>query len=418
MKKNILLIGTADTKADELQFMQQTIVRIGGTATIMDVGVLGNPTIAVDYSKHDVAAAANTTNEAIIALGDENKAMTATAFGAVALANTLYAEGKIDGVLMLGGTMGTDLALDVAEALPFGLPKMIVSTVSFSHLIPPERLTPDLMMMLWAGGLYGLNSVCQSVLNQACGAIYGAALAAQPVAFDKPLVAMSSLGGSALTYMKRLKPELEKRGFEVVVFHATGLGGRALEALAAKKRFVAVLDLGLPELANESVGSVVTSGSSRLEAAGLAGIPQIVAGGGLGLIDIPTWSPLSEAYQTRDYHAHNRLIASVTMLPDEMRNLAKLIAQKLQKATAPVVFISTLHGLIDWDRPGEPLHNPPSLNAFNDEIRNQIDGKHAATLIELDAHICDEAFSNQVLAIFDDWLERGIVLKSPLKNLA
>ena len=152
-KKTILIVGTADTKDDELQFMKQCIQDQGGNPAVMDVGVLGDPTFEVEYSKHEVAAAANTTNQAIIDLGDENKAVTKTAEGAANLAKQLCAAGKIDGVLMLGGTMGTDLSLDVANALPFGFPKFIVTTIAFSHLIPPERLSPDLMMILWLGGI-------------------------------------------------------------------------------------------------------------------------------------------------------------------------------------------------------------------------------------------------------------------------
>jgi uncharacterized protein (UPF0261 family) len=411
MNKHILIIGTADTKSDELVFMRQTIERMGGTVSIMDVSVLGDSAIPVDYTKHQVAEAVGTTNAIIAALGDENKSMTATAAGAVALVLRLCAEGKINGVMMLGGTMGTDLALDVAEALPFGLPKMILSTVAFSHLVPPERLSADLMMMLWSGGLYGLNSICESVLAQACGAIYGAALAAKPLDNSKPLIAMTSLGSSALTYMIRLKPALEARGFEVAVFHATGSGGRALEALAEKKRFALVLDLCLAELANESVGSIVTSGSNRLEAASRAGIPQIVAGAGLGFIDIPTWKPVSEDYTARGYHAHNRLIASVTMSPEEMQDLAKLIADKMRLATAaPAVFLTTLHGLMDWDREGSDLCNPPALHAFNNEIAAQFQN-HPAQNIVLDTHTCDDAFAEAILKIVDDWVAKGVIVK-------
>jgi uncharacterized protein (UPF0261 family) len=402
----ILIIGTADTKADELEYMQSCFFKIGGKGLIMDVGVLGDPTIKVDFSKHDVAKAANTTNADIIALGDENLAMTKTAEGACRLCEKLVNQGKINGVIMLGGTMGTDLALDVANALPFGFPKLIVSTVSFSHLIPPERLSPDLMMMLWAGGLYGLSSVCKAVLSQACGAILGAVQALEMPKFDRPLIGMTSLGSSALTYMKILKPALEKRGFEVAIFHTTGLGGRALEDLASKKRFVAVLDLGLAEVANESVNSVVTSGKNRLESAGLAGIPQIVAPGGLGLIDLPT-GIVPPKYAKREYHAHNRLIASVLMDSKEMKNLAKIIAQKLSTATAPTVYISPLKGLIEWDREGEPLHNPEVLNAFNTQIRKSI--KSPTQLIELDAHINDQIFANKVLEIIDTWMENGTI---------
>ncbi len=407
MKKTILIIGTADTKSDELLYMKNCIERLGGNAPVMDVGVLGEPNFTVEYSKHDIATAANTSNAAIIALGDENAAMTKTAEGACYLVKKLANEGKINGVLMLGGTMGTDLALDVANALPFGFPKFIVSTVSFSHLIPPERLSPDLMMILWSGGLYGLNAICKASLSQACGAVLGAAQAVEVPTNDRPLVAISSLGSSALTYMKTLKPELEKRGFDVAIFHTTGLGGSALEALASQKKFVAVLDLGLAEVANENEKSIVTSGANRLESAGLAGIPQIVAPGGLGLIDLATWAILPKKYAKREYHAHNRLIASVLMDEKEMKKLARTIAQKLSKSTAPTVYISTLKGLIEWDRAGEPLYNPEVLNAFSSEIRKSI--KKPVQLIELDAHINDTTFTDKVLAIFDEWCETGVI---------
>ena len=407
MVKTILVVGTADTKAAELQFLKGCIEQQGGIAPVMDVGVLGDPSFAVEYSKHDVARAAETTNEAIIALGDENLAMTKTAEGAAKLCRALCDAGAIDGVIMLGGTMGTDLSLDVAEALPLGFPKMIVSTVAFSHLIPPERLSPDLMMMLWSGGLYGLNSVCKTVLSQACGAVLGAARAVQKPLYERPLVAITSLGSSALTYMVTLKPELEARGFEVVVFHTTGLGGRAMEALAGKKQFAAVLDLGLAELANESVGSIVTSGKNRLEAAGLAGIPQIVAGGGLGLIDLPTWGDMPDRYKDREYHAHNRLIASVLMSPEEMAQLAQLIGTKLAQAKGPATYISTLQGLISWDREGEPLYAPEALAAFTQALRESIEAP--AALVEVDAHICDTAFTDKVLEIFDGWVAQGVV---------
>ncbi len=407
MKKTILIIGTADTKSDELCYMKSCIERNGGHALVMDVGVLGEPNFVVEYSKHDIAAAANTTNHAIIELGDENAAMTKTAEGACKLVKNLEKAKKIQGVLMLGGTMGTDLALDVANALPFGFPKFIVSTISFSHLLPPERLSADLMMILWSGGLYGLNSICKAALSQACGAVLGAAQAVEIPTFERPLVGITSLGSSALTYMKRLKPALESRGFEVAIFHTTGLGGSAFETLARQNKFVAVLDLGLAEVANENEHSVVTSGKNRLESAGLAGIPQIVAPGGLGLIDLPTWGEVPKKYTKRAYHAHNRLIASVLMDEKEMKKLARTIAQKLHKATAPTVYLSPLKGLIEWDREGEPLYNPIVLNAFSNEIKKSI--KKPVHLIELDVHINDTAFTDKVLEIFDDWVKKGII---------
>jgi len=162
MSKTILVIGTYDTKDAELKYVCDTIVAQGGRVIAMDVSVLGNPTLPTDISKHSVAIAAGKTIQDAIDAGDENLAMQIMAKGASVLTAQLYAEGKIDGMIGLGGTMGTDLVLDCCNALPLGVPKFVVSTVSFSPLIPSDRLAPDIQMILWAGGLYGLNSVCKS----------------------------------------------------------------------------------------------------------------------------------------------------------------------------------------------------------------------------------------------------------------
>lgn len=404
----ILLIGTADTKADELLFMKQCIEAEGGAALVMDVGVLGRAPFEPEFANTDVAAAAGTTIAAIAALGDENAAMTKMAEGAVNVALKLYAQGRVQGVLALGGTMGTDLALDVTAALPLGMPKFVVSTVAFSHLIPPERLAPDLMMILWAGGLYGLNSICRSILSQASGAILGACRTVTPPHTEAPLVAISSLGKSCLNYMVTLKPELERRGYEVAVFHCTGMGGRAIESLAGQRRFAAVLDLCLQEVGNEAQGSPVTSGADRLEAAGAQGIPQIVAPGAIDMIDMQTWKPVRQDYLGRPYHAHNRLLASVLTTPDERRAVARLVAGKLAKAKGPTAFISPLRGIQAWDKPGEGLHDPEGLAAFTDEIRKSV--APPVRLVELDAHINDKAFTDTVLAIFDEWVGQGRIV--------
>lgn len=401
----ILVIGTADTKADELLFLKQCIDAAGGTALIMDVGVLGRPAFQPDVSNAEVAAAAETTIEAIASLGDENAAMTQMAAGAARIALSLHAQGRIHGVLALGGTMGTDLALDVTNALPLGMPKFVVSTIAYSHLLPPERLAPDLMMILWAGGLYGLNEVCRSILSQAAGAIVGACRSLTPLSTDAPLVAISSLGKSCLSYMVTLKPELEARGYEVAVFHCTGMGGRAIESLAKQQRFAAVLDLCLQEVGNEAHGSVVTSGPDRLEAAGRQGIPQIVAPGGIDMIDMQTWKPLRADFEGRRYYAHNRLIASVLMTPAERRAAARLVAEKLQQAAGPTAFILPSRGIEAWDRPGEGLHDPEGLADFCDEVRRSV--KEPVQLVEIDAHINDALFTGTVLEIFDRWVREG-----------
>ncbi len=408
----ILLVGTADTKSDELADLRQRINELGARVLLMDVGVLAAGHVAVDISNQEVALAGGRQLQQVVNAGDENTAMLWMAQGAAHIASRLHAEGRIHGFLALGGTMGTDLAFDVAAALPLGVPKVIISTVAYSHLIPPERITPDLIMVMWAGGLFGLNSLCQSALAQGAGAVVGASRAAAPPNGDRPLIGMTSLGKSCLSYMVTLKPALEARGYEVAVFHATGMGGRAFEALAAAGRFVAVMDFCLQELANHVGGSVVTAGPSRLTGAGFSGTPQIVAPGAVDMIDFPAWQSVPTALQGRPVHIHNRLIASATSPPALRARIANEIATRLAQAKGPSCFVLPLQGVEQWDRPGEPLYDAPGLEAFVQAMRNT-SASHQT--IELDAHINDDAFAQKALAIFDSWVAQGVVPQGKLE---
>jgi uncharacterized protein (UPF0261 family) len=407
----ILIIGTADTKSDEIQFLQDCIEEQGCSATVMDVGVLGEPNCRVAYSKHDVAAAAGYGIDTVIASGDENSAMSLMAGGATQLTRRLYDEGEISAMVALGGSMGTDLALDVALGLPLGVPKFIISTIAFSHLIPPQRLAPDLMMVLWAGGLYGLNSICRSILRQAAGAVCGAARYGALPDQRRPKVGITSFGKSAATWMVRLVPELEQRGFEAAVFHATGMGGRAFETLAAKGEFCAVMDFATQEVTNDAFGSAVTAGPDRLTAAGLARVPQIVAPGFIDLVDLPGWQPFSAELAGREHHAHNRLISSISLNASERRRVVGILAGKLAQAKGPTTFILPVRGVQEWDRPGGPLRDADAIEAVNDECRRLIE--KPVDLIEIDAHINDDEFVDTALAVFDRWVEAGIVSKTP-----
>ncbi len=411
----VLLVGTADTKSDEIAYLQARIRALGARPLTMDVGVLAAGHAPVDITNAEVAQAAGTTLQALIDSGDENTAMTLMARGASAIASRLHSEGRIHGMLALGGSMGTDLAFDVAAALPLGVPKVVVSTVAYSHLIPPERITPDLIMVLWAGGLYGLNSLCQSALAQGAGAVVGAVVGAMQAALPprmngagvRPLVGMTSLGKSCLRYMMTLKPALEARGYEVAVFHSSGMGGRAFEALAAAGRFCAVMDFCLQELANHLGGSVVTSGPGRLTGAGRSGTPQLVAPGAVDMVDFPAWQPAPAALQGRAVHVHNRLIASATSAPPLRREIAREIGTRLAAAQGPSVLLLPTRGVEQWDQPGEPLHDPEGLHAFLDAMRAAPCG--TAQVVELDAHINDAGFCDAALRVFDGWVAAGTV---------
>ena len=405
--KTILVIGTYDTKDDELGFMAQTIRNQGGTVVTMDVSVLGDPSQPTDYSKHQVAEEGGSSIRAAIDTGDENHAMQIMAKGAALLTARLYAEGRFDGMVVLGGTMGTDLALDVCTALPLGGPKYIVSTVSFSPLIPAERLAADTQMILWAGGLYGLNSVCKASLSQAAGAVLGAARAVVAPDRSKPLIGMTSLGKSALTYMVTLKPALEERGFEVAVFHATGMGGRAFESLAAHGAFACVFDFCTQELGNHIHGSNISAGADRLTNAGRHGTPQLVAPGCYDLVDIVGWKPIPDKWAHHMSHAHNRLLTSIVLDHEARRAVARAHAVQLAQATGPVTLLLPQDGLGEWDRSGADLNDSQGLAAFLSEMEATCPAN--VTTVKVKGHINDPIFAQTALEIFDDWCARGIV---------
>jgi len=405
--KTILIVGTYDTKNDELDYMADRIRGLGGGVMTMDISVLGDPEQPTDISKHEVAETAGHTIDALIAQGEEGVAMQAMADGSSVLARSLQAAGKIDGVVILGGSMGTDAALDICQALPLGVPKYVVSTVAFSPIIPADRLSADIQMILWAGGLYGLNPVCKASLSQAAGAVLGAARAVEMPTHERPLVGMTSLGSSCLKYMKLLKPALEDRGFDVAIFHATGMGGMAYESIARAGGFACVMDFALPELGNLLAGSVINGGEDRMLNAGKAGIPQIVAPGCLDLIDFAGWQDIPERYQDRPFHAHNRLIKSSGLNGPERRETAQEIAKRLKASDTPAHVILTTQGIEEWDKPGGEAHDPDAFAEFCDEMPQVMTAPLHYT--ELDCHINDQAFADKVLEIFDAWVADGTI---------
>lgn len=407
---SILVIGTADTKAGELTFIRDEIRAQGHECLIMDVGVLNECPLPVDVTREEVAIRGGSSLTDVISLDHENSAMQVMAAGASAISREFVEQGRVQSVLVIGGTMGTDLGLDVTAALPFGVGKVILSTVAFSPIIPAERVPSDLMMILWAGGLWGRNIISDTVMRQAAGAAIGAAVGStRSPGQRRPIVGVSSLGTSALGYIPRLWDELDARGYDVVLFHAVGPGGRSLENMAARGELAAVLDLCLLELSNHRLGSIVHSGPSRMEAAGQNGIPQIIAPGGIDAVDFCSWAPMS-ADRAATFHAHNRLVGSSATTPAEKVQVAAAIADKVNAAVSPTCLIVPAGGLSEWSRPGQPLHDDEGMRAFVAEI-----GRMVAPRVDyrqLDAHINDADFVEAVLAKFDEWVEDGTIVQS------
>ena len=213
--------------------------------------------------------------------------------------------------------------------------------------------------------------------------------------------------GSEMCIRDSQKP-LEERGFEVAVFHATGMGGMAFEALARQHHFVCVLDLALPEISNLMVGSVANAGTDRLTNAGLAGIPQIISPGCADLIDFAGWQDIPDPYKDRPFHAHNRLIKSAGLSSDERRAVIRDIAARLATAKGAVKFVMPLKGIEEWDQEGEPAYDPDGLAAMIDEVRQAL----STYLVEIDAHINSQAYADLILQLVDEWVEAGVIKTS------
>ena len=277
--KKIIVIGTLDTRGEEIRYLADRIEENGFEPLVMDVGVLGEVPFEPFITRDLVAKSAGTSIQEIIALGHEGKAMSVMAAGCGKILADLCEQGTVQGVIAAGGSMSTSLALEAMQTLPMGLPKLILSTIAFSSLVPPDAVCADLSMMLWPAGLYGLNSISEGVLDTAAGAISGAAGAY--IRREKTagkVVGITSLGTSQQKFVETLKPALEQRGYEVAVFHTVGMGGKAFEEAVSAGLIDVALDLSLVELMDfVNGGATSSSGRDRLKAAARKGIPQIVA---------------------------------------------------------------------------------------------------------------------------------------------
>ena len=403
MTKPIAIIATLDTKGEEVGYLRRLIEDRGHQTITIDIGVLGEPPLEPTISRHQVVQAGGRTLEEIIAFNHEAKAMGVMAEGASKIVEELYSSGRLSGVLAVGGSMGTSVALRVMKVLPLGIPKLIVSTIAFSPAVTPDEVNADLMMMQWAAGLWGLNSISQTVLERAAGAISGAAETYHgKEAVKKKLVGITSLGSSQLRYVHWLKPALEERGYEVVVFHATGMGGRGFEQAITEGAIDIALDLSLAELVNQVCGGVGSAGQHRLEAAGKRGIPQIVGVAPATFFWWVSGSPLPRMLKIRPRHRHNGLTV-VAANKQEMIRAGELIAEKLNMATGPTaVVIPKRLGVMEVDGKvhASPFSDPEGGEALLQAFKRNI--KPTIKVVDVDAHINDKAFADKVLALFDE----------------
>jgi uncharacterized protein (UPF0261 family) len=388
--KTIALIGTFDTKGDEFCFLRDCIESAGLRALMIDVGVLGSPPFAADVSQAEVAAAANEDLAALQKESDRGRSVTAMARGAAVVVARLHAQGAIHGVAALGGSAGTTIATAAMRTLPYGFPKLMVSTLAAGDTKPYVGIK-DICMMPSVLDISGLNHVSRRILSNAAGAICGM-VAAEPAraSDDKPVIAATMFGVTTpcVTAARRV---LEERGYEVLVFHATGAGGQAMEQLIEDGAVQAVFDLTTTELADELVGGVMSAGPDRLKGAGRKGIPQLVCPGAIDMVNFGPVETVPFQFRSRQLYVHNPTVTLMRTTPEECAEIGRMTATRLNCASSPVTVLIPLQGVSAIDKAGGPFYSPEALNAYRRAVKAALSS--TIKLVELNAHINDESFA-------------------------
>jgi len=398
MSKTILLIGTLDTKGAEYGYVRDLITQRGHTALLLDAGVAGPPTISADISAGEVAQAGGGNLAALREKGDRGEAMELMAAGAAKVAAQLHAQGKVDGVLGLGGSGGTAIATPAMQALPVGLPKMMVSTVASGDVQPYVGIK-DVSMMYSVVDIAGLNRISRRILANAAGAICGMVEQEMPPAEDKPLIAATMFGVTTPS-VTAVRERLEQAGYEVLVFHATGSGGKAMEGLITDGFITGVADITTTEWCDELVGGVLTAGPHRLEAAAQSGVPQVVSLGALDMVNFWAIDTVPGKFKERTLYKHNPNVTLMRTTATECAQLGQIIAGKLNQTQGPTALFLPLKGVSAIDKEGQPFHLPDADAALFGAIRQNINPP--VELVELDMHINDPEFA---AAIADKLLE-------------
>ncbi|MEV4177771.1 Tm-1-like ATP-binding domain-containing protein [Nonomuraea sp. NPDC049709] len=388
----VLLLGTFDTKGGEYAYVRDLVTAAGQEVVLLDAGVMGTPSLTPDVTAAAVAEAGGSGLEQLRSAGDRGAALRVMAGGAVAVARDLYARGRLSGVLALGGSGGSSIAAAVMAALPVGLPKLLVSTMAGGDVSAYVGQS-DVTLMYSVVDVAGINSISRQILGNAAAAIaamsaaYDARAAAghpggarqddrrpgEARQDDRPLVA-ATMFGVTTPAVDAARARLEELGYEVLVFHATGSGGRAMEALVASGYFAGVLDLTTTELADELVGGVLSAGPDRLTAAGAAGVPQVVSLGAVDMVNFGPMDTVPERFRDRLLLVHNPTVTLMRTTPAENAELGRTIGAKLAAATGPVALFVPRGGVSAVDVEGGPFHDPAADAACFEAVLRAVAG--------------------------------------------
>lgn len=396
----VVLLGTLDTKGIEYGFLRDRLRDAGCDVLLIDAGVLGPPGVAPDIDRHEVAQAAGVSLPGMAASHDRGAAVATMARGAARIVADLHASGRLHGILGIGGSGGSAIVTQAMRALPIGVPKLMVSTLASGDTRPYVG-SVDIAMMYSVVDIAGINRISARILtNAAAGicAMAGSYAAPAPRTDERPLIGATMFGVTtpAVTHARAW---LDARGYEVLVFHATGTGGQSLEALAASGYLAGVLDLTTTELADELVGGVLSAGPDRLGAAGRLGIPQVVSLGALDMVNFGPMESVPERFRSRNLYAHNPTVTLMRTTPEECAVLGRQLGEKVNAAIGPVAVFIPRGGISAISVAGEVFHDPDADAALFDALLAAV-GPHVE-IHDLPFAINDSSFAEAMAARLD-----------------
>jgi uncharacterized protein (UPF0261 family) len=395
----VVLLGTLDTKGREYDYLRDRLRRHGVDVVLVDAGVF-EPLAQADVPREEVAAAAGADASALAEAGDRGAAVETMGRGAAEVVRRLREQGRLDGILTVGGSGNSSIAAEAMRALPVGVPKLIVSTLASGDTRPYVGAT-DVSMTYSVVDISGLNRISERILANAAGAIAGMAKVVVEERAGKPLVG-ATMFGVTTPCVTRARERLEELGYEVLVFHATGTGGQSMEALARGGFLAGVLDITTTELADDLVGGVLSAGPDRLEAAGELGLPQVVSLGALDMVNFGPRETVPEQFEGRNLYVHNPTVTLMRTTPEECAELGRRIVRKLSAATGPTALFVPLRGVSMIATEGGPFHDPEADEALFGALREGLGDN--VELHERDLDVNDPAFADAMATRLDEML--------------
>ncbi len=398
----ILVFATMDTKADQVAYLQACLRESHVNALLMDVGIMGKSPIPVEISQDEIALAAGYTLTDIQSMRHEGKASEIMVTGATRRANELYREGRINGIISLGGSVGTSIGTAVMRSFPIGFPKVMISTIA-SHDVRPFVGTKDILMLPTVCDLSGINRITKKVLKN--GALAVAGMAKQEFQQDdalKPLAFISTLGTTE-PCAYNVRKTLEAKGREVIIFHTTGIGGKAMEEMIRQGDAGIVVEVSVQELVANLFGGDYDAGPDRLSVALQMGIPTLLVPGCTDFIVSGTLSATEKHFPNRQYHSHNSAITTVRTNYTETEIVAHALAKLCNQASGKRAIAVPLGGTSGFARPGGPTHDPEAPKIIAEVLKKELD---AQTPLYISPHnIDDPEFGALLSGIVEEWLK-------------